>query len=249
VAPVAFDGQGRQAVAGPSGWAAGVKDPALRVLRVWDLPSGRERIYSIAHLMGADWWGYDSLAFAPDGSLFGAGRGGVRRLFLPPESRRTVSSETVYTAGKARLDLSRDGRVLLALGARGRGVSRLWLAALDPTGRVIVTSDVDRPGRAPPARVLRSASDQVVAGHALRMALGSRETELPASEPDAVAVVVDIRDFGARVENPAIAVTPPFDHLEAQERRRRGVAHHARGQDDANRSRHRGRGHGRHRRR
>ena len=173
--PVAFDRAGHRAVVAPSNWAAGVMDPALRVLRVWDLPSGRERVHSIAHLTDATWWGFDSMAFAPDGTLYVAGRGGVRRLVLPAESGPITSGELVYAAGKARIDLSHDGRLLLVLGSRKTATTdsfedlllldlarhtsrritthgdRLTAGVLDSTGRVLVTADSDGVVRAGPA--------------------------------------------------------------------------------------------------
>jgi len=84
---------------------------------VWDLPSGRDRVHSVAHLTGADWSGFGTVGFAPDG-LYVGGRGGVHRLSLPADPAGTVTSETVYEAPLAVLNLSRDGTHLLVLGAR-----------------------------------------------------------------------------------------------------------------------------------
>ena len=162
----AFDLQGRQVVVFPFAFQP-ITDPALRVLRVWDLPSGRERVHSVAHLTDADWSGFASVAFTPDG-LFVGGRGGVRRLSLPAELGGTVTSETVYEAPLALLDLSRDRTHLLVLVARralGLGTlfeemllldlpghtsrritthgARLSSFALSPSGRVVVTGDAD----------------------------------------------------------------------------------------------------------
>jgi len=174
VCPVAIDRQGLRAAAGLLNYAWS-KDPAARVLRVWDLPSGRERVYSIAHLIDADGEGFAAMAFAPDGSLYVAGRGGVRRLALPAEPGAIVSSETVYRAGKARLDLSHDGRVLLILGAQRTATTdpfddlllfdlarhtsrritthggRLTAGTLDSSGRIVVTANADGVVRAGPA--------------------------------------------------------------------------------------------------
>ena len=112
-APVAFDVQGRRAVAGPVNYE-GFKDPEQRVLLVWDLESGLERAFSVADITDASWVGFEGgLEFAPDGSLFASGAGGVRRLVLPDEPGGTVSSETVYAQTWAMFDLSRDGRSLL----------------------------------------------------------------------------------------------------------------------------------------
>jgi WD40 repeat protein len=163
---VAFDPEGRRAVAVPGDGYPSFQDPASRVLRVWDLPSGKEQVHSVAHLTDAEWLGWWP-AFAPDGRLYVAGRGGVRRLSLPSEAGGAVSSETVYAAGSAGCDLSRDGRLLLVWATR----SRVFLASSDelilfdltastsrritthgaqvqrgllsPSGRVVVTGGAD----------------------------------------------------------------------------------------------------------
>jgi WD40 repeat protein len=164
---VAFDLQGRRALAVPS-YQAGAKDPAARILRVWDLPSGREQVYSIAHVTDADWTSFPYPAFGPDGSLYVGGTGGVRRLVLPAEAEGAVSSEIVYAAGSTGLYISRDGQLLLVLATQrretanqqyeelrlfdlvqntSRGItthgSRLSVGVLSPSGRVIVTGDTE----------------------------------------------------------------------------------------------------------
>ena len=166
----AFDMQGRRALASPGAFG-GIGNPALQALRVWDLPSLQERNYSVAHLTGGPgWMGYKTVAFAPDGSLYVGGQGGVRRLSLPRGLGGTVSSETVYAyaTGGALSDLSRDGTRLLVWGGGGpagafgpkkdlllfdlaghtsRRITthgaRLNEARLSPSGRVIVTGDFD----------------------------------------------------------------------------------------------------------
>ena len=117
-------------------------------------------------LLGGFW----SLRYAPDGSLFAAGQGIVRHLVLPADGGGTVSSETIYPTegapGGAEIDLSRDGRTLLVMGTRNpfpqvnedlvvfdlaahtsRRITthgrRLPHVALDPSGRIVVTGDVD----------------------------------------------------------------------------------------------------------
>jgi len=173
--PVAFDAAGRRVIASP-GLVGGVKEPAARVLRVWDLESAQERVYSIAHLTDAEWWRFNDVAFAPDGSLYVAGQGGVRRLVLPADPSGTVSSETVYAAAGARLHLSHDGRLLLVWATQRREAQDLLFeevllfdlaqhtsrritthgervgvgAVLDPSGRVVVTGDGDGVVRAGP---------------------------------------------------------------------------------------------------
>jgi WD40 repeat protein len=170
---LAFDAQGRRAAACPYTAGSGLRDPSARVLRVWDLESGRGRTFSLAHLTNASWEGCDSVRFAPDGSLYVAAQGGVTRLVLPRDPDGAVSTETVYAAAGTALDLSRDGRQLLVLATRDADVyqyeelllfdlaahtprrltihgGRLKAAALDPSGRVLVTGDLDGAVRVSP---------------------------------------------------------------------------------------------------
>jgi WD40 repeat protein len=153
-----------------------LRDPKLRVLRVWDLPSGEGRTYSLAHLTDDSWWGFDRLRFAPDGSLLAAGIGanGLSRLVLPSEATGTVSSETLYAAGASGFDLSADGRHLLVWASRtprterkeellvlelanrtSRRIEthgqRIYSGAYGPSGRVIVTGDTEGVVRVGPA--------------------------------------------------------------------------------------------------
>jgi eukaryotic-like serine/threonine-protein kinase len=170
---VAFDMQGRRALASPGGFG-GIPNP-LQALRVWDLPSLQERNYSVAHLTaGPGWFGYKTVAFAPDGSLYVGGQGGVRRLSLPADPGGTVSSDTVYAADLALSDLSQDGTRLLVWGGPGGPAvpktelllfdlaghtsrritthgTRLNEGRLSPSGRAIVTGDFDGGVRVGPA--------------------------------------------------------------------------------------------------
>ncbi len=176
VFPVAFDVQGRRAVAGPLNHYGSLRDPEQRVLRIWDLASGEERVISVARITDASWVGFYYVAFAPDGSLFASGDGGVRRLVLPDEPGGPVSSETVYAQTWAGFDLSRDGRYLLVWAIRegdfadagcdellffdlqkqtSRRITthgeRVRSATLDASGRIIVTADVNGVVRVGPA--------------------------------------------------------------------------------------------------
>jgi len=167
---VAIDSRGRRAVAA-SWFDIGVKDPKQRVLRVWDLESGQEQIFSIAAFTDAS-WSCDKVAFAPDGSVFVGGNGGVLRVVLPDDPNEAASAETTYGGYLARFDLSRDGRYLLVLGYRSisdpaelllfdlmthtsRRITahgrRLSAAALDPSGHIIVSGDLDGVIRVGPA--------------------------------------------------------------------------------------------------
>jgi WD40 repeat protein len=171
---VAIDGQGRRAVAAM--WSVEpVTDPKQRVLRVWDLESGQEQIFSFAPFTDAS-WRCEKVAFAPDGAVFVGGNGGVLRLVLPDDPNGAVSAETVYAGNTWGFDLTRDGRHLLVPGTRAtsnpvygceelllfdlvthtsRQITthgrRLSIAAFDPSGRNIVSGDMDGVVRAGPA--------------------------------------------------------------------------------------------------
>ncbi len=177
VVPVAFDVEGRRAVASPYWPHGGLKDPKQRVLRIWDLESGQERVFSVADITDAAWMGFEGgLEFAPDGSLFASGAGGVRHLVLPDEPGGTLSSETVYAQTYALSDLSRDGRHLLVWASLTGSIpdvgceelllfdlrehtsrritthgGRVRHAALDASGRIVITADIDGVVRAGPA--------------------------------------------------------------------------------------------------
>jgi len=174
---VAFDRDGRRAVAGPYGGGRSIADPAQRVLKVWDLDSGREQVYSVARFTDADWGG-GNVGFAYDGSLFAnLGKGGrVMRLKLPREPDGEIAAETVVDAASAGLNLSRDGRFLIVLASATPGThnfcfeqlllfdlvagtsrpitshgDRLFSVVLDATDRTLVSADVDGVVRAGPA--------------------------------------------------------------------------------------------------
>ncbi len=169
--PVAFDGHGDRAFAGPVGMG-GLSDPRHRVFRVWDLETGQGEIHSLADVTDAEWYGLMDAAFAPDGSLYVAGSGPVRRVVLPDEPGGTVSSDTVFPARFTRSSLSRGGRLLLVQGSESsyqvfeelhlfdlaRHTSRritthgasLTVAVFDPAARVIVTADAEGVVRAGP---------------------------------------------------------------------------------------------------
>ncbi len=173
VAPAAFDPAGRRAVTSPF-HPTGIKEPGARALLVWDLASGEKRVYSVAHLTDASWVGW-GLAFAPDGRLYAAGQGGVRRLSLPSDAAGVISSETIHAAGVAGFDLGRDGRHLLVSATRASGGmgpredlllfdleahtsrrltthgARLSACRLSPSGRAVVTGDHDGILRVGPA--------------------------------------------------------------------------------------------------
>jgi WD40 repeat protein len=161
----AFDARGRRAVT----CSYETRDPSLRVLRVWDLETGEGRSFSLAPFTDV----CRKLAFAPDGTVFVGGDGGVFRVVLPDDPNGTVSAETLYAAGRASFALSPDGRRLLVWAGRNPGAAvfdelvlldpathtsrritthgqRLWTAAFDPSGRIVVSADIDGVLRAGP---------------------------------------------------------------------------------------------------
>ena len=162
---VAFDTSGRRAAAAPFDMNPSIRDPSLRVLRIWDLETGWARSYPLAHLITEDpWWGFSSLAFAPDGSIYAAGQDAVRRFTLPSNEEGSVSMETLHTAGSSYLELSNDGRHLLVWSGSKRGFDRfeemmvfdlesgitdrvaghgqtLCAAAIDQSGEIVVSGD------------------------------------------------------------------------------------------------------------
>ena len=163
---LAIDAQRGRAAACPFDLNPSIRDPRLRVLRVWDLGSGKGRTFSLTHLTDSFWYGLYEMRFAPDGSLIAAGPGGVSRLVLPADPRGSVSSEMLYAAGRAGLDLSSDGRhVLIRAGRNVRSDhfeelllfdlasrrlrritthgQRVRAAAFDSSGQLIVTGDID----------------------------------------------------------------------------------------------------------
>ena len=174
---VAIDAEGRRAAACPMGIGADpLADSALRVLAVWDLATGRRRTISLADVLPATWFGCDSIEFGPDGTLYEIGAGGVFRIRLPDGIDGPAPAECIVPRVRARSNLSGDRRTLVLL-SHGRdnprdfefdrlelidlesGVRREitshgphpFVAALDPTGRILATGDLDgvvRVGRA-----------------------------------------------------------------------------------------------------
>jgi WD40 repeat protein len=161
---VALDASGRWAAAAPFDMNPSIRDPSLRVLRVWDLETGESHSYPLAHLITEDaWWGFSSLAFAPGGSLYAAGQDAVHRFTFPSNEEGSVSMETLHTAGSSYLDLSNDGRHLLVWSSSKRGFDRfeemmvfdletnsshrisghgpIRFAAIDQSGQIVVSGD------------------------------------------------------------------------------------------------------------
>jgi WD40 repeat protein len=161
---VALDASGRWAAAAPFDMNPSIEDPSLRVLRVWDLETGESHSYPLAHLITEDaWWGFSSLAFAPDGSLYAAGQDAVRRFTFPSNEEGSVSMETLHTAGSSYLALNNNGRHLLVWSSSKRGFDRfeemlvfdldtssshrisghgpIRFAAIDKSGQIVVSGD------------------------------------------------------------------------------------------------------------
>jgi WD40 repeat protein len=164
----AFDPQGRRAVTCPCFGG----DPRLRVLRVWDLETGEGRTFSLAASANAP-RSCESLAFTLGGAILVGGDGGMLRVVLPSDPKGSIATETMYAAGRVGFTLSPDGRMALVWVGRSPGArtfddlllldltthtsrritthgQRLWTATLDPSGRVIVSADVDGVVRAGP---------------------------------------------------------------------------------------------------
>ena len=103
-------------------WASGyAPDPADKVLRAWDLGAGKEWVWPLCGDCDKSKpydRGIHVLRFAPDGSLFAGGLGGVRRWNV-----ETGESQPVLEAPFAGLDASRDGHLLL-----------IWTGELVTTG-------------------------------------------------------------------------------------------------------------------
>jgi WD40 repeat protein len=175
VAPVAIDAEGRRAAALP--WDATMLTPEQVVLRVWDLASGEEHDYALAHVGDRVMW-FPALAFEPDGDLLVAWpRRGVLRLVLPSDPSGTVAIEMVYAARRSTFALAADGRHVLIAASQKDGPenmleldelllldrqtsavhritthgARISALAMGRSGEVIVTGDargVVRVGRA-----------------------------------------------------------------------------------------------------
>jgi WD40 repeat protein len=166
--PVRIDVANNRAFVGPQG-PVGMSDPERRFIRTWNLATGQERDFSVAHLTGPDWRGFeDYSSFAPDGSLYVSAPGGVLRLVLPDEPDGAVASETIHEAAWTRSILSRGGQFLFVLAADAKSAfeegfeeqvlidlgrresrriithgSRVVMAAFGPSNRVIVTGDTE----------------------------------------------------------------------------------------------------------
>jgi WD40 repeat protein len=173
----AFSADGRLAA------AAGYNPP---LLRIWDLDSGAIRVIDprVGH-EDCEWGGgfetLRDLAFLPDGRLLTGGTNGVRLWDL--ESGR--SQEIRPCAYKAwwRQAVSRDGRILLVMSSNPEtnvstfGVhdlptgssrdiashgNRLTAIALDLTGTIVVTGDLDGVVRVGPTT---GAAPHLLFGH------------------------------------------------------------------------------------
>ncbi|MBW2529192.1 MAG: WD40 repeat domain-containing protein [Deltaproteobacteria bacterium] len=171
-----FDLEGRRAASFPSN-EHGVDDPAERVLKVWDLESGEQKVFSVAHLTDADWIA-SIVGFSRDGDLYASLGSGDRtvRVTLPTAPGGEVSAETVHTADASSPILSPDGRYLVVHAGSGsarnffrfqelllfdleagtsrpittHGTSLRRITRVDPTGRILVTGDIDGVVRAGP---------------------------------------------------------------------------------------------------
>jgi len=119
ISAVAFDSLGRRAAAAVSGEFGAEED---RVLRIWDLDSDEEQVLDLLQDCrepgegSKGGCGVSALRFTPDGSLYTAGRQGVRRWDLESERSEWLhqASERSFWA----LDVSADGRFLVTIAAQ-----------------------------------------------------------------------------------------------------------------------------------
>jgi len=152
----AFDSSGHKAAIG-CGRAKEAENLEIHVLDLEsDLESGESQTLSLAESDdsadpgNAGVW---DLRFAPDGSLFSAGMGGVRRWNLADGS-----SETIQSAVFARIDLSQDGRTLVVGASEKIGTNVLTELTvydfesggrhtIESHGRWVVSVDLDDRGQ------------------------------------------------------------------------------------------------------
>jgi WD40 repeat protein len=168
---LAFDHSGRRLAMATHSW---IDSPAQQQLQVVDVETGEVRSFALIENpepRSETEGGVMGLSFAPDGSLFTAGWGGVRRWDL-----EDGSSDWVHEVDFARLSLSRNGRWLLIGGGEGcsdtldsfdelllldlvEGTrlpmtahgAELRSLALDSSGRIIATGGQDGVVRVGPA--------------------------------------------------------------------------------------------------
>jgi WD40 repeat protein len=189
---VSFDPEGRRVIGAPTRAFSGIEDPEQRVLAVWDLETGQRQVHSVAHLTDADWTGAPGVGFGHDGSLYATlGKGAnLMRVTLPAEPGGEISAETVIEAGSIWPILSRDGRFLMvhateesehsnasfryerlvvfdlvegtARRITSHGTRVTKVTQIDPTGRILVTGDVDGVVRAGP---VTGAEPHLLLGH------------------------------------------------------------------------------------
>jgi WD40 repeat protein len=165
---VAFDPEGRRAVAVPGDAFATFNDPASRVLRVWDLPSGKEQVHSLAHLTDAEWLGWRP------GSRDG-------RLLLV----RATRSQAWGAPGEELLlfDLTADtSRRITTHGAR------IHSGSLAPSGRVVVTGGEDGVVRVGP---VTGEEPHLLIGHkgpVIRLAVSPDERWIASSSDESISI-------------------------------------------------------------
>jgi WD40 repeat protein len=222
VISLAFSVDGRVAV------AAGNR-PAL--LRVWDLDSGKSRVIDpkLGH-EGCVWEGglemVRDIESLPDGRFLTGGSSGVH--LWDVESGKSQEIEPCAEKSWRRVAVSRDGRTLLVVDSNPdtrasifgvhdletgsfRNITshgnRLSVVALDPTGAIVVTGDLDGVVRVGP---LTGEEPHVLFGH-------QRQISSVAVSPDGKWIVSGSQDGTIRLWPMPDLSTPPLHTLPHRE--------------------------------
>jgi len=200
------------------------EDPRLRVLRVWDLETGEGRSFPLVASTDVP-RSCESLAFAPDGAILVGGNGGMLRVVLPSDPKGSIATETVYAAGRVGFALAPGGgKALVWVGDSpntrtfddlllldltthaSRRITthgqRLWTATLDPSGRVIVSADVDGVVRAGP-----------ITGEEPHLLLGHRASVLAVAVSPDGRWIASVSDDGLNLWPMPDVTEPPLHTL------------------------------------
>jgi WD40 repeat protein/DNA-binding SARP family transcriptional activator len=103
--------------------AAGREDGAVLI---YDVATGRLR--RTLHLLGGGGFSFETLAFAPDGTLATGTWGGIVQLWNPNIGKQIGQATQVAAAPVASLSFSRDGETFATAGGSD-GLAKLWTTA------------------------------------------------------------------------------------------------------------------------